>query len=57
MIDKNSDINEYASDEGTAAPDLPMADMDEDMKESAKYYPISKPKRIIIRASIIHDQR
>ena len=57
MIDKYSDINEQASDEGTAAPDIQMADVGEDMKESAKEYPVSKPKRIIIRASIIHDQR
>jgi hypothetical protein len=55
MIDKYSDIDEHASDEGTAALDVQMEDVGEDMKESAKEYPISKPKRIIIRAIIIHD--
>ena len=55
MSDEDLLQGEYISDEGTIYSEGRAEDPEEDMRELAEEYPISKPILITIRAKIIHE--
>ena len=55
----NDDITvepEYEAGQSTEVPRLDDQDEDPDLKVEVEQYGVGKPRRLIIRAQIIHDQ-